>query len=37
MRQATPLFADLERVLTADNIISLDVLASRVLSNTSGG
>jgi len=40
LRQASRLVADLDRVLTADDIMSLeapDVLASRVFSNSSGG
>jgi hypothetical protein len=40
LRQANRLVADLDRVLTADDIMSLeapDVLASRVFSNSSGG
>jgi hypothetical protein len=39
LRQANRLVADLDRVLTADDILSLeasDVLASRVFSNSSG-
>jgi hypothetical protein len=40
LRQANRLVADLDRVLTADDIMSLeppDVLASRVFSKSSGG
>ena len=40
LRQANRLVADLDRVLTADNIMSLeasDVLASRVFLTGSGG
>jgi hypothetical protein len=40
LRQANRLVADLDRVLTADDIMSLeasDVLASRVFSDSSGG
>jgi hypothetical protein len=40
LRQANRLVADLDRVLTAEDIMSLeasDVLASRVFSNRSGG
>jgi hypothetical protein len=40
LRQANRLVADLDRVLTAEDIMSLeasDVLASRVFSNGSGG
>jgi hypothetical protein len=40
LRQANPLVADLDRVLSADGITSLeasDGLASRVSSNSSGG
>jgi hypothetical protein len=40
LRQANRLVADLDRVLTAADIMSLeasDVLASRVFSNRSGG
>jgi hypothetical protein len=40
LRQANRLVADLDRLLTAEDIMSLeapDVLASRVFSNSSGG